>query len=63
MKLYQTLSNTDVQITNIYRISILELGIVRWSDEALRHTHAKVTDWDYAPIPKGTAMPDFWSLK
>ena len=63
MKLYQTYSNDAVQSNNLYRVSILELGIVRWSDEALRHTHAKVTDWDYAPILKGTAMPDFWSLK
>ena len=63
MKLYQTHSNAAVKMNNLYRISILELGIVRWSDEALRHTHAKVTDLDYAPILKGTAMPDFWSLK
>ena len=63
MKLYQTHSNAAVKMNNLYRISILELGIVRWSDEALRHTHTKVTDWDYSPIPKGTAMPDFWSVK
>lgn len=63
MKLYQTHSNAYVERDNIYRISLLELGIVRWSDEALRHTHTKVTDWDYAPIPKGTTMPGFWSLK
>ena len=63
MKLYQTHSNPAVKINNLYRISILELGIVRWSDEALRHTHANVTDWDYASIPKGTATPDFWLVK
>ena len=63
MKLYQTHSNANINRDNLYRVSIPELGIVRWSDEALRHTHANVTDWDYAPILKGTAMPDFWSLK
>lgn len=63
MKLYQTHSNAAVKINNLYRISILELGIVRWSDEALRHTHAKLINWDYAPIPKGITMPDFWSVR
>lgn len=63
MKLYKTHSNAYVERDNIYRISLLELGIVRWSDEELRHTHASLPDWDYAHIPKGTTMPDFWSLK
>ena len=63
MKLYQTHSNANINRDNLYRVSIPELGIVRWSDETLRHTHANVTDWDYASIPKGTAMPDFWSVK
>ena len=63
MKLYQTHSNANVERDNLYRVSVPKLCIVRWSDEALRHTHAKVTDWNYAPIPKGTTMPGFWSLK
>ena len=63
MKLYQTLSNAYVERDNLYRVSILELNIVRWSDEVLRHTHVNVLDWDYAPIPKGTTMPDFWSIR
>ena len=63
MKLYQTHSNADVKRDNLYRVSVLELSIVRWSDEELRHTHASVLDWNCTPIPKGTTMPDFWSVK
>ena len=63
MKLYRTQSNADVHLNNLYRVSIPEICIVRWSDEALRHTHASVLDWSYTPIPKGTAMPDFWSVR
>ena len=63
MKLYQTHRNAAIEINNLYRVTILELGIVRWSDEELRHTHVSVLDWDYALIPKGTTMPGFWSLK
>lgn len=63
MKLYQTLSNTDVQINNLYRVSVPELRIIRWSDEALRYTKTSVCSWEYSSIPKGTTTPDFWSVK
>ena len=63
MKLYQTHSNANVHRANLYRVSIPELCIVRWSDEELRHTHIRVPGWDYTPIPKGTTMPDFWSVR
>ena len=63
MKLYQTHSNANVHRDNLYRVSVPKLCIVRWSDEALRHIYAKVTNWDYTLIPKGTTMPDFWSVR
>ena len=63
MKLYQTHSNAHVERDNLYRVSVPKLCIVRWSDEELRHTHASVLDWNYTPIPKGTTMPDFWSVR
>ena len=63
MKLYLTYSNDDVQRNNLYRVSILDLGIVRWSDEALRYTNKRGLSWCYANIPKGTVTPDFWSVK
>ena len=52
MKLYQTLSNANVHRDNLYRVSVPELSIIRWSDEALRYTHASVINWNYTPIPK-----------
>lgn len=63
MKLYQTYSNDDVQRNNLYRVSILELGIVRWSYEKLRHTVKSVPSWGYSSIPIGTTTPNFWSVK
>ena len=63
MKLYQTYSNDAVQRDNLYRVSILDLSIVRWSDEALRYTMKGRLNWEYASIPKGTTMPNFWSVK
>ena len=63
MKLYQTYSNNNVQRDNLYRVSIPDLGIIRWSDEALRYIQKDVHSWEYTSIPKGTAMPDFWSVK
>ena len=63
MKLYQTYSNAYVERDNLYRVSVPKLCIVRWSDEKLRHTHVSVLDWNYTPIPKGTTMPYFWSVR
>ena len=63
MKLYQTHSNANVHRDNLYRVSIPELNIIRWSDEALRYIKKDAHSWEYTNIPKGTAMPDFWSLK
>ena len=63
MKLYKTYSNGDTQRNNVYRVSIPDLGIVRWSNEELRYVQTNVWSWEYASIPKGTAMPDFWSVK
>ena len=63
MKLYSTYSNDAVQRNNLYRVSIPDLGIVRWSDEALRHTSKGKLNWSYSIIPKGTVTPDFWSVK
>ena len=63
MKLYQTHSNADVKRYNLYRVSVLELSIIRWSDEALRYAQKGALSWEYASISKGTAMPDFWSVK
>ena len=63
MKLYQTHSNANVHRDNLYRVSVPELNIIRWSDEALRYIQKDVHSWDYALIHKGTTMPDFWSLK
>ena len=63
MKLYQTYSNAYVERDNLYRVSVPKLCIVRWSDEELRYTHASVLNWNYTLIPKGTTMPDFWSVR
>ena len=63
MKLYQTYSNDAVQRNNLYRVSISDLGIVRWSDEKLRYTKKSGLNWSYSIIPKGTVTPDFWSVK
>ena len=62
MKLYQTHSNAYVERDNLYRVSVPELSIIRWSDEALRYTQKGVLSWEYASIPKGTTMPDFWPV-
>ena len=63
MKLYQTHSNGAVHLNTLYRVSVPELNIVRWSDEALRYTQKGILGWEYASIPKGTTMPDYWSVK
>ena len=63
MKLYKTHSNAYVERDNLYRVSVPELSIIRWSDEALRYTQKGVLGWEYASIPKGTTTPDFWLVK
>ena len=63
MKLYQTHSNAYVERDNLYRVSVPKLCIIRWSDEALRYIHKDLHSWEYTPIPIGTVMPDFWSIK
>ena len=63
MKLYRTHSNADVHVNNLYRVSIPELSIIRWSDEELRYMKTSVCSWEYASIPRGTTTPDFWSVK
>lgn len=63
MKLYRTYSNDDVQSYNLYRVSVPDLSIVRWTDVALRYTKKSGLSWGYASIPKGTTMPNFWSVK
>ena len=63
MKFYKTFSNTDVQINNLYRVSVLELRIIRWSNKALRYTKTSVCSWEYASIPRGTTTSDFWLVK
>lgn len=63
MKLYQTHSNANVHRDNLYRVSVPELSIIRWTDEALRYTKTSICCWEYASISKGTTMPDFWSVR
>ena len=63
MKLYQTHSNANINRNNLYRVSIPELGIVRWSDEPLRYLHSSLNFSENLRIPVGTTTPDFWTLK
>ena len=63
MKLYRTHSNANVHKDNLYRVSVPELSIIRWSDEELRYTKTSVCSWEYSNIPRGTTTPDFWSVK
>ena len=61
MKLYPTYSND--QRTGIFRVSIIELKIIRWDDEPLRVTVCDLTDWEYSRIPKGTVIHKNWVLR
>ena len=63
MKLYETYSNTHPQLDGLFRVTINDLFIVRWSDEPLRYLHSSTNSWDHLRIPKGTTTPNFWSLK
>ena len=63
MKLYQTYSNDNLQRDGIYRVTINNLYIIRWSDEPLRYIKSRKNSWSYLHISKGTTTPNWWSLK
>ena len=63
MKLYQTHSNAFIQRDGLFRVSIMDLYIIRWSDEPLRYLHTSLNLSENLRIPKGTTTPNFWSLK
>ena len=63
MKLYPTHSNESAQRNGIFRVTINDLHIIRWSDEPLRYIHSSRNSLDHLRIPKGTTTPDFWKLK
>ena len=61
MKLYQTYSND--QRTEIFRVSVIELKVIRWDDEPLRIIKCDSDIWEYSRIPKGTVTPKHWVLR
>lgn len=63
MKLYQTYSNTHPQMDGLFRVTINDLAIIRWSDEPLRYLYSSINFTENLRVPKGTTTPDFWSLK
>ena len=63
MKLYQTYSNANPQMDGLFRVTINDLAIIRWSDEPLRYLYSSISFSENLRIPKGTTTPDFWSLK
>ena len=63
MKLYQTYSNTHPQMHGLFRVTINDLYIVRWSDEPLRYLHSSINFLENLRIPRGTTAPNFWSVK
>ena len=63
MKLYQTYSNTHPQMDGLFRVTINDLAIIRWSDEPLRYLTSLIIFSENLRVPKGTTTPDFWSVK
>ena len=61
MKLYKTYSNT--QRDSIFRVSVIELKVIRWDDEPLRVTRCDLTVWEHSRIPKGTVIHKNWILR
>ena len=61
MKLYPTYSNDPR--TEIFRVSVIELKVIRWDDEPLRIIKCDSGIWEYSRIPKGTITPKYWTLR
>ena len=61
MKLYSTYSND--QRTEIFRVSVIELKVIRWDDEPLRVTVCDLTTWEHSRILKGTVTHKNWVLR
>ena len=61
MKLYPTYSNN--QINGIFRVSVIELKVIRWDDEPLRVTKGAPDNWEHCIVLKGTVTPKYWTLR
>ena len=61
MKLYTTYSND--QRTEIFRVSVIELKVIRWDDEPLRVTKSNLDALEYSKVAKGTVIPKNWVLR
>ena len=61
MKLYPTYSND--QRTGIFRVSVIELKVIRWVDEPLRITKYDPAIWENFRVLKGTITPKNWVLR
>ena len=61
MKLYKTYSNN--QRDRIFRVSVIELKVIRWDDEPLRVTVCDLTAWEHSRILKGTVTHKNWVLR
>ena len=61
MKLYPTYSNDPR--TEICRVCVIELKIVRWKDEPLRVTRGAPDNWEHCIVLKGTVTPKYWTLR